>query len=77
MLPFTTQDKHHVDDGDSSANASPQSPQAQFSLPQVANPAGEAVVPRQTLSHPNTGHPLVILALPIIPTISVASTSVP
>ena len=77
MLALQTQAKQHVNDGDSSANASPQSPQARFSLPQVADPAGEAVVPRQTLSHYNTGHPLVIPALLIIPTISVASTSVP
>ena len=42
MLPLQRQAKQHDDDVDSSANANPQPPQAQFSLPQAADPAGEA-----------------------------------
>ena len=41
MPPLRTQAKQHDAEVDSSANVSPRPPQAQFSLPQVANPAGE------------------------------------
>ena len=77
MLPHRTQAKQHDDEVDSSANANPRLPQAQFSLPQVANPQANLVVPRQALPHSNTGHPLVIPVIPIVPTVLVASTFVP
>ena len=42
MLPLRTQPKQHGDEVDLSANANPQPLQAQFSVPQAADPAGEA-----------------------------------
>ena len=55
--PLWTWAKQHDDQVDSSANASPQLHQVQFSPPQRRTPQAKPMAPRQTLPHTNTGHP--------------------
>ena len=46
-------------------------------FPRLWAPQAKAVVPRQTLPHSITGHPLGIPATPVTPTVPVVSTSGP
>lgn len=66
MLPLRARAKRHDDEVGSSANANPQSPQAQFPLPQMEVPSpplrppqAKPVVPRRILPHPDASHLLV------------------
>ena len=46
-------------------------------FPRRRTPQAKPVVPHQTLPHSNTGHSLIIPAIPVIPTVPVVSTSGP
>ena len=103
MPPLRTRAEQHDDEVDSSANGNP--PAASSLIPtssgggpfaSQADPQAKPMVPRRTLPHSGTGHPLVNPAtqsfvghiqnasntlpeplVPVIPIVSVASTSVP
>ena len=55
----------------------PRPPQAQFSLPPGGGPQAKPVVSHQALLLSNSGYPLVISVISVIPTVPIASTSVP